>query len=524
MKKRFYPIVVLSLLASAPYAMAQEKPFILNGDVEYGTLQEAIDAIPQGSSGDITVKPCPSGIDGYDVSYATNISANITANGGEVFTRSKSLSIRGKNPSARPVLKDFVIVLESVSASKPDITISDMGFSGKSIIIVDNAHGGFGNIEVYGCRADVTNRTASFTTLKNKDNVGATYSSGTFMQWMQRSTGSTERLSVHDNEVVCRLSDPAGNIRIFNGGIMAKEATVKDNVFGSEAHPIENSSGWVMVSQCTAKDSRLEFCDNTVWQRGDCGLVWILATGVTATGLDVAVHDNSILRSDGRKPIFGADGDCLVYVPKNYTIGGKVALWRNYFNGYCFNEALNSIGDAVVIDKQIGHTAGDGHLHVMESDENILIRKYGVRRADIVHLEKADKFDGTTHDVIEFGKSGYCDRCGMILSAVTVSCSDLDAGESAFFEIADASGTPVITVALTGDGTGSVSKTVVGLEPGEYSVGAAQTDWSWTYSVPSSQRKTVKPLDKTAAQEEFTFGFTLVKKSGIEIKNAESAS
>lgn len=502
------------------------KPFILNGTNEYSTLQEAIEAAGETGMNTIEVKPCPSGTSEYDAGYATNISGNVTANGAEIFTRSKSLTIKGQAGYNKPVLKDFVIVMETSASKKPGYTLSNLAFSGKSIIIPDNAHGNFGKIEVYDCQADVTNRTAAFSKLKNGDSVGATYASGTFMQWCQRSSGTTDELLFHDNEIVTRLSAVGGNIRVFNGGMMTKKAIIKDNVFGNDEHPIEDESGWLIVSQCTAKDAILEISDNTIYQKGTNGLLWILATGVTATGLDIAVHGNDIHLKGVGRPRFDehGDGDLIVYIPRNYTIAGKVRVWHNYINGYCFNEVYNALGDAVTVDKQIGHTYGDGHIHAIDEDTNILVRKYGVKREDITQKGFADAFDGVTHSnpVIDLGNTHYCDRCNEILSAVTVTASGLEKGESVFFEIRDSASNVAGTLRLTGTGEGTVSKTMIGLEPGTYTVSPALGTWSWTYNVPTALQKDIPALSKTENPGDFTFEFSLSKKSGISVRNAEN--
>ena len=529
MKKILFTLILCALAFSAG---AQDfKPFILNGGAEYKTLQEAIDNAPSGSASTIKVKPCPPDIAEYGSAYSTNIVSNINAHGCEIFTHSKSLTIEGQAGGALPILKDFVIVLESTVGTKPDYTFSNLAFSGKSIIVVDNKHGNFGKLEVFGCYADVTNCTAKFPTLKNKDSVGATYASGTFIQWLQRSVGTTDEFLFHDNEIITRLSQAGGNVRVFNGGMMTKSAVIRDNVFGSEAHPIEGSSAWLAVSQCTAKDAVIEFRDNTVYGKGYVGMYWILATGVTATGLDVSIHDNMMLIQNIGRPRFDAsgDGDLLVYVSSGYSIGGNIRSWRNYVNGYCFNEVINSIGDAVVVDKQVGHTDGDGHIHSIESGPDILVRRYGIKKDDIYLLNKADNYQGVTHNVIDLGNSMYCDRCDVILSAITVKCTGLADGESVFFDIIDAGGAVVGTVALSGGADngsgvngGAVSRTIAGIEPGIYTVAPSGADWSWTYAVPAAVTKTIAALNDTASQSEFTYEFSLAKKSGIKVKNAEN--
>lgn len=523
MKKFLFTLITATLAFSA--GAQTFKPFILDDGTEYKTLQEAIDSAPSGSASTIKVKPCPAGIGEYGSDYATNAVSNINSHGAEVFTRSKSLTIKGIAGEAVPMLRDFVLVLETKTGSKPDCTVSDLGFSGKSIIIVDNKASGFGRLEFSGCTADVTNCTARFPTLKNKSSVGATYASGTFIQWLQRSTGTTDEFLFHDNEIITRLSQKGGNVRVFNGGMMTKRAVIRDNVFGSEAHPIEGDQAWIAVSQCTAKDAVVEFMDNTVYGKGYVGMYWILATGVTATGLDVRVHDNRMLMQGVGRPRFDAsgNGDLLVYVPSGYVTGGKISLWRNYVNGYCFNEALNRIGDAVVVDKQTGHTDGDGHIHSITSSTNALVRKYGVRKDDIHLPGKADTFQGGAHGITDLGSTMYCDRCNELLSAITVKCTGLAAGESVFFDITDEAGAVAGTVVLSGRSGTPASGTVVGLEPGAYTVAASNTDWSWTYDVPTALTKNIPSPDKAAAQADFTFEFHLTKRGGVSVKNGETA-
>ena len=524
MKKLIFSLILPAILAVTAVAQTVN-PFILNDGTEYHTLQEAIDNAPASGISTIKIKPCPAGIAEYDSSYGTNIAGNITANGCEIFTRNKSFTIKGQTDGSFPVLKDFVLVLETKAGVKPDFTISGLAFSGKSIIIVANKSGNFGRLEVSGCIADVTNCTAKFVTLKNGISVGATYASGTFIQWLQRSTGTTDEFLFHDNEIVTRLSQTGGSIRVFNGGMMTKNAVIRDNVFGNEVHPVEGSSAWIAVSQCTAQNAVIEFKDNVVHQKGYVGMYWILATGVTATGLDVSIHDNSMLQQDIDRPRFdaGGDGDLVVLISKNYVVSGRIRIWKNYLNGYCFNEVYNGIGDAVTVDKQIGHTYGDGHIHSMENSTNLLVRKYGIKKEDITLLGKADNFDGVTHNVIDLGSSMYCDRCDVILSALTVKCTGLAEGENVFFDILDKDGVVISTLTLNGSSDGTASRTIIGLEPGKYSVAPSKTDWSWTYSVTSSVQKTLPSLDKAASQDDFTFVFPLSKKSDLSVKNAENA-
>lgn len=524
MKAKFFILMALGYSITSSAAGTKGcKPFILNGTYEYATLQEAIDAADTKSSSTISIKPCPEGVNGYDETYSTNILANRTANGGEVFTRCKSLTIKASDKGAHPVLKNFVIVFETKSGIKPDYTVSNLAFSGKSIIIVDNAHGSFGKIEVSGCKADVTNSTSTFQKLKNNDSVGATYSSGTFMQWMQRSTGTTEEFLFHDNEIVARLATKGGSIRMFNGGMMTKRAGITNNVFGSTEHPVANEDGWVMVSQCTAPGAVIEFSGNTIYQHGYGALVWILATGVRATGIDIAIHDNRVNLDNVDRPRFNGD-DMLAFFPRNYEISGKVRTWHNYINGFCFNEVLNSAGTALTVDKQIGHTYGDGHVHRFENSENALIRKYGTKQKDIYHFDKADAFDGKAHSspTINMGQEWYCDRCDSLLAAITIKCKGLKNGESAFFKIKNKNGHVLQTVSVTGGTAQSVSQTIVALAPGHYSVTPLRNEWSWTYNAPGKKEKDIKSVGESSCQEEFSFEFDYTKKEDISMKSAES--
>ena len=131
MKKILFTLILCALAFSAG---AQDfKPFILNDGAEYKTLQEAIDNAPSGSASTIKVKPCPPDIAEYGSAYSTNIVSNINAHGCEIFTHSKSLTIEGQAGGTLPILKDFVIVLESTAGTKPDYTFSNLAFSGKSI-------------------------------------------------------------------------------------------------------------------------------------------------------------------------------------------------------------------------------------------------------------------------------------------------------------------------------------------------------------------------------------------------------
>lgn len=103
------------------------------------------------------------------------------------------------------------------------------------------------------------------------------------------------------------------------------------------------------------------------------------------------------------------------------------------------------------------------------------------------------------------------------LSGLTITASGLAEGESAVFTVSRSVGdvdTPLLQVMITGEAGGGGSRTILGLEAGNYKVTPAS--WSWTYNVtPASETVAFDGTSPAVAE------FTLTKKDSTLPENVE---
>ena len=103
------------------------------------------------------------------------------------------------------------------------------------------------------------------------------------------------------------------------------------------------------------------------------------------------------------------------------------------------------------------------------------------------------------------------------LSGLTITASGLAEGESAVFTVNSSAGdvdTPLLQVMITGEAGGGGSRTVLGLEAGNYKVTPAS--WNWTYNVTPASKTVAFDGTSPAVAE-----FTLTKKDSTLPENVE---
>lgn len=155
------------------------------------------------------------------------------------------------------------------------------------------------------------------------------------------------------------------------------------------------------------------------------------------------------------------------------------------------------------------------------------LKFYG--RADVADLtaDTTTADEGKTYNYTftnDFKQANPYIECPVLIAylgygGLKVSCSGLDAGESAMFDVKDPDGKIIFIINLTKEAD---SKTISGLQPGLYKVtphNISGKNWQWTYDMTPSteQTKTV------VVDSEVSVAFTVAKKSlGTTSKNGEA--
>lgn len=393
---------------------------------DYPTLQQAVDAAQSGD--EILVLPCADfGVEEYGASYATYITDYISANGAEVYVEKKSLTFKSMNGKDTAPLRDFAIVLVGNSENKYDYTFDDLKFLGASIIILDNfeQQANFGTITVNNCYANTCTVTSLRQLLKYPGhNLGRTHSSSAFLQWVQyppaTSIGTTDALVFTNNTVkgtqhpeVPGADEPLipPYTCFINGGAGLGTVTITGNTLGDYDH---NLNTYGIVFQTLKNDASINISNNTAYLTNTSSqFVWIghFYTTVAITGVSVNVHDNNLftgkkMTTPPTRPFNASGNPSFRVVSVNNQLNGIAKTYRNYVNGYCYNHIRLAVtgGASFTADEQHGHTHDD---HVMEVPQS-----YGKQKAADIYLHnKADVFDGVSHDDFDMGMTYYCDRC-----------------------------------------------------------------------------------------------------------------
>ena len=382
---------------------------------DYPTLQQAVDAAQSGD--EIQVLPCADfGVTEYDYTYSTNVASDLdaTKQKGRVYIENKSITLQNHGNRESAVLDGFEIVLAGITTT-PDITFSTLSFTGASLIVpITYSNWSLSSLTIDDVYADVRqgylNASDGTYVIYNKNGISITigtsnYANNAFVQGNQRNgNGTIDNFTVTKSELSVYhfvIGGTGEYGRILNGDFKCRNITITDCTLGKNEE-YKRIQGYSFVAERMGNgEAKLEFSGNTVYAIDNFSPIVYLNAASTTPTVDVAMHDNNIYTPSGQRIINDSGRLRNLGQIYNQIKDGKVTTYRNYVNGYCHNEF--NVTAPVVLNKQHGHTDGDGHIKECG---------YGLLKADDIYQGGwADNFTGGEHHDYELGTTHYCDRC-----------------------------------------------------------------------------------------------------------------
>ena len=498
-------------------------PFlVVETATKYPTLQQAVDAAASGN----TIKVL-SGSEYDAATYSTDNPASYyrEAWGGEVLIMGKSLTIIPENSANPTPLKDFVFTVYGASTLS-DIKFEGLKLTGKSKFMVFPGFEGQGinSLSIKNCDIDVNGGLPS----SNRPITGLLHLSGTSTIGFPNYT---------DGASIVFCGTPAGDISSFQvtgttfknrnanryiaGRGRFRSVEISGNQFGAADCRF---GGMFMVTEDGGYSSEaftIKIHDNSFYCSKKPILLYFTTGGFNNTkDNQVFVYDNEINTTPAGRYTFTNNYDGIVEAIKLFDVTGgttTVTTYGNTLNGYCYNYIYSEGANShTVLNAQPGHTwdYGETGAHIKN------VPSGSTKNPDIYYNNKAYKYNEATGEFIEhdLGDAQYCDRCDElhVIPGLTITANGLEEGQSAVFVVSRVSDvdTPLLQVMITGEAGGGGSRTVLGLETGNYKVTPAS--WSWTYDIsPASKSITLDGTNQAEAE------FTLTKKDSTLPENVE---